>query len=328
MKLATIHDGTSDGRLVVVSRDLERIVPADGVARTMQEALERWDDVEKPLRALYAGLNDGKAANAAASAGVRFMAPLPRAWQWLDGSAFPQHGILMAKAFGRGPFETEWTLMYQGMSHLFYGPTDDIPFVTEADGIDFEGELGVITGPVPMAASRAEAAASIRLAVLINDWSLRRYAPIEMGTGFGWILAKPACGVAPIAVTPDERGAARRDHRIVATLHVERNGERFGAVPTTEMDRGFDELVAHAARTRALCAGTLIGGGTVSHSRYREVGSCCISERRAIEMIDRGGEATTPFLAFGERVRMTAVADGSSLPLFGVLDQRVVRLAR
>jgi fumarylacetoacetate (FAA) hydrolase len=118
MKLATIHDGTSDGRLVVVSRDLERIVPADGVARTMQEALERWDDVEKPLRALYAGLNDGKAANAAASAGVRFMAPLPRAWQWLDGSAFPQHGILMAKAFGRGPFETEWTLMYQGMSSV------------------------------------------------------------------------------------------------------------------------------------------------------------------------------------------------------------------
>ncbi|HEY9183437.1 MAG TPA: fumarylacetoacetate hydrolase family protein, partial [Gammaproteobacteria bacterium] len=253
-----------------------------------------------------------------------FMAPLPRAWQWLDGSAFPQHGILMAKAFDRPPFESEWPLMYQGMSHLFHGPTDDIPFVAESDGIDFEGELGVITGPVPMGTSRAEAAASIRLAVQINDWSLRHYAPLEMKTGFGWILAKPACGMAPIALTPDELGSAWQNHRVVVTLHVERNGERFGAVPATEMAHGFDELIAHAARTRPLCAGTLIGSGTVSHSRYREVGSCCISERRAIEMIDHGGVASTPYLSFGERVRMLAVAEDPELPLFGVLDQRVI----
>jgi fumarylacetoacetate (FAA) hydrolase len=328
MKLATINDGTADGRLVVVARDLEQVAVADGIARTLQEALDRWDDVLKPLRALYDSLNAGTAEKAVASAAVRFMAPLPRAWQWLDGSAFPQHGILMAKAFDRAPFETEWPLMYQGMSHLFHGPTDDIPFIAETDGIDFEGELGVVTGPVPMGASRAEAAAGIRLTVQINDWSLRHYAPREMKTGFGWILAKPACGMAPIALTPDELGSAWQDHRVVATLHVERNGERFGAVPATEMELGFDELIAHAARTRPLCAGTLVGSGTVSHSGYREVGSCCISERRAIEMIDHDGAASTPFLRFGERVRMVALGEDAELPLFGVLDQRVIGPAR
>jgi fumarylacetoacetate (FAA) hydrolase len=328
VKLATIHDGTSDGRLVVVARDLAHAVPAEGIARTLQEALERWDNVLPSLQALYDELNAGTAAKAVASAGVRFMAPLPRAWQWLDASAFPQHGILMAKAFAREPFDTEWPLMYQGMSHLFHGAADDIPFVAEADGIDFEGEFGVITGSVPMGATSAEAAASIRLAVQINDWSLRRFAPLEMKTGFGWILAKPACGVAPIAVTPDELGSAWQNQRIVATLVVERSGERFGAVPATEMERGFDELIAHAARTRPLCAGTLVGSGTVSHSRYREVGSCCISERRAIEMIDHDGAASTPFLHFGERVRMLAVGEQPGLPLFGVLDQRVVSLPR
>ncbi len=328
MKLATIQDGTVDGRLVVVARDLARIAPAEGIARTLQEALERWDSVLRPLHALYDSLNTGTAAKSVASAAVRFMAPLPRAWQWLDASAFPQHGILMAKAFDRAPFDTEWPLMYQGLSHVFHGATDDIPFVDEADGIDFEGELGVITGPVSMGASRAEAAASIRLAVQINDWSLRRFSPLEMKTGFGWILAKPACGVAPIAVTPDELGSTWQNQRILATLVVERNGERFGAVPATEMERGFDELIAHAARTRPLCAGTLIGSGTVSHSRYRDLGSCCISERRAIEMLDHSGVASTPFLHFGERVRMLAVGEKPELPLFGVLDQRVVSLAR
>jgi fumarylacetoacetate (FAA) hydrolase len=327
VKLATIHDGTPDGRLVVVARDLEQVAAADGIARTLQEALDRWDDVLKPLDALYDSLTAGTAAKAVASGAVRFMAPLPRAWQWLDASAFPQHGLLMARAFSRPHIETEWPLMYQGLSHLFFGPTDDIPFVAEADGIDFEGELGVITGPVSMGASRAEAAAGIRLAVQINDWSLRHYAPLEMKTGFGFILAKPACSMAPIAVTPDELGNAWQSHRVIATLHVERSGQRFGAVPATEMAQGFDELIAHAARTRPLCAGTLLGSGTVSHSRYREVGSCCISERRAIEMIDHGGVASTPYLSFGERVRIVAVAEDLALPFFGVLDQRVTALS-
>src|SRR5690606_40798497 len=152
------------------------------------------------------------------------------------------------------------------------------------------------------------------------------YAPLEVKTGFGFVLAKPACSMAPIAVTPDELGSAWQSHRVMATLLVERDGRRFGAVPTAEMAYGFDELIAHAARTLPLCAGTLLGSGTVSHSRYREVGSCCISERRAIEMIEHGGTASTPYLSFGERVRMAAVAEEGALPLFGVQDQRVTAL--
>src|SRR5690606_39045363 len=166
-----------------------------------------------------------------------------------------------------------------------------------------------------------------RLAVQINDWSLRRYAPLEMKTGFGFLLAKPACSMAPIAVTPDELGSAWQRQRVAATPHAERNGKRFGAVPATAVAPGVDELIAPAARTRPLAAGTLLGSGTVSHSRYREVGSCCISERRAIEMIDHGGIASTPYLSFGERVRMTAMAEGRALPLFGVMDQRVTPLS-
>lgn len=324
MKLATIHDGRADGRLVVVARDLQQLALAEGIALTLQEALERWDEVADPLQALYERMNSGAADKLLSASSVRFMAPLPRAWQWLDGSAFPQHGILMAEAFKHPPIETELPLMYQGLSHLFYGPTDDIPFASEVDGMDFEGEFGVITGPVPIGATAAEAARSIRLAVQINDWSLRRYAPLEMKTGFGWILAKPACSMAPIAVTPDELGSSWQDQCLTATLQVERNGERFGAVPATGMAQGFDALIAHAARTRPLCAGTIIGSGTVSHASYRDSGSCCISERRAIEMIDHGGVASTPYLQFGERVRMLALGADSDLPLFGVMDQVVV----
>lgn len=325
MKLATIHDGSADGRLVVVARDLSQLAPASGIAQTLQEALERWDDVAAALQALYERLNAGTEAAALACEGQRFMAPLPRAWQWLDASAFPQHGLLMAEAFKHPPIETELPLMYQGLSHLFHGPADDVPFLTEADGIDFEGEFGVITGPVTMGCSAQGAAAAIRLVVQINDWSLRRHAPAEMKTGFGWILAKPACGMAPIALTPDELGPHWERSRVTATLVVERGEERFGAVPATEMAQGFDELIAHAARTRPLCAGTIVGSGTVSHSSFRQAGSCCISERRAIEMIDQAGQASTPYLHFGERVRMRALAATGGEPLFGTLDQRVVR---
>lgn len=325
MKLATLHDGTADGRLAVVARDLQTLVPATGIAGTLQEALERWDVVVDPLQALYDGLNAGTVANVIAGDSVRFMAPLPRAWQWLDASAFPQHGILMAEAFRHPPIDTDLPLMYQGLSHLFYGPEDDIPFLSEADGIDFEGEFGVITGPVPMGAGLADAAQSIRLCVQINDWSLRRYAPLEMKTGFGWILAKPACGMAPIALTPDELGEHWQAQRITATLLVERGEEHFGAVPASEMAQGFDELIVHAARTRPLCAGTIVGSGTVSHSSFRQVGSCCISERRAIEMIDRDGQASTPYLHFGEYVSMQALSGNlDAVPLFGLLRQRVV----
>lgn len=324
MKLATEHTGTPDGLLLVVSRDLELCVPANGIAATLQEALERWDAVEPALAALYARLNERRVASARPLVDVPLAAPLPRAWQWLDGSVFPTHAELMQKAFDTAPIESEGPLMYQGMSHQFLSPTEDAPFPSEQDGIDFEGELAVVTGAVPLGTQATDASRHIRLAMLINDWSLRRMAPLEMKTGFGFIHAKPACSAAPIAVTLDELGSAWANGRIAATLEVWRNDRLFGAVPATEAAYGFEDLIAHAARTRMLPAGTIIGSGTVSHSGFRQYGSCCIAERRAIEIIDHGAPAT-PFLAFGERVRMQARVPTSDIPLFGVIDQRVVR---
>jgi fumarylacetoacetate (FAA) hydrolase len=213
--------------------------------------------------------------------------------------------------------------MYQGVSDTFYSATDDVPFPTEEDGIDFEGEFAVITDAVPMGVTPEQALSHIRLIVQLNDWSLRKIAPIEMKTGFGWVQAKPPCSVAPIAVTPEELGESWRDGRVALPLKVDWNGERFGAANGSEMGFGFHELVAHAARTRALVAGTMIGSGTVSNANFREVGSACIAERRGIELFD-DGEAKTPFMKFGDRVRMEAVLpDGS--PLFGAIEQQVVR---
>ncbi|HEY0963196.1 MAG TPA: fumarylacetoacetate hydrolase family protein [Pseudomonadales bacterium] len=324
MILATAHNGKRDGELLVVSSSRQQAVPAGAIAATLQDALERWDIAEPQLRALAARLDGGSASGARMLSTWKLLAPLPRAWQWLDGSAFAMHGDLMAKAFHQPPIENSMPLMYQGMSHRFYGPTEDVPFLREEDGIDFEGEFGVITDAVPMGTPAAAASHHIRLLVQINDWSLRRLAPVEMKTGFGWIVAKPACSMAPFALTPDELGPLWNEQRVQATLAVERNGERFGAVPATEMGIGFDGLVAHAAATRDLCAGTIIGSGTVSHSGYREMGSCCIAERRAIEMIDNDGKPSTSYLHFGERVRMVA-RDERGVPLFGEIDQVVVQ---
>jgi fumarylacetoacetate (FAA) hydrolase len=325
VKLATAQDGSPDGLLLIVSRDQQHAVAAAAIARSLQQALERWDEVEPALLALSDALNAGKARLAHPLDSWTLLAPLPRAWQWLDGSAFPVHGDLMAEAFHQPPIDTLLPLMYQGLSHTFFAPTQDVPFLREEDGIDFEGEFGILTSAVPMGTAAAEAPRHIRLLVQINDWSLRRLAPSEMKTGFGWIQAKPACSMAPLAVTPDELGGLWSKSRVQATLEVWRNDERFGAVPATNMQWGFDDLVAHAAATRALCAGTVIGSGTLSHPQYREVGSCCIAERRAIEMIDNAGTASTGYLKFGERVRMQAYGNDAVLPLFGSLDQQVVR---
>jgi fumarylacetoacetate (FAA) hydrolase len=324
VKLATAQDGSADGLLLVVSRDHQHAVAASAIARNLQQALERWNDVEPALLALSDALNAGKARLAHPLDSWTLLAPLPRAWQWLDGSAFPVHGDLMAEAFHQPPIETDKPLMYQGLSHTFFAPTQDVPFLREEDGIDFEGEFGILTSAVPMGTTAASAAQHIRLLVQINDWSLRRLAPSEMKTGFGWIQAKPACSMAPFAITPDELGALWSNARVQATLEIWRNQERFGAVPATDMQWGFDDLVAHAAATRALCAGTVIGSGTVSHPEYRTVGSCCIAERRAIEMIDSGGTASTGYLKFGERVRMQVLPGANGLSPFGALDQRVV----
>lgn len=328
MILATADNGTADGLLLVVAKDRQQAVDASAIAATLQEALERWVSVEPELRALASSLDAGQLAKAAPLSDWSLLAPLPRAWQWLDGSAFPMHGDLMAEAFHQPPIDSPMPLMYQGLSHRFYGPTENVPFLDEADSIDFEGEFGILTTEVPMGLEASKAEAHIALLVQINDWSLRRLAPVEMKTGFGWILAKPACSLAPFAITPDELGPQWERSRIQATLEVWRNEKRFGAVPATEMQWGFDELLAHAAATRDLCAGTVIGSGTVSHSGYREHGSCCIAERRAIEMIENAGTASTPYLRFGEKVRMRVQnpnAASGSASLFGDIDQAVTQ---
>jgi fumarylacetoacetate (FAA) hydrolase len=311
MRLATRDDGSRDGALVVVSTD-GRLCLHTGLS--MQAALDDWTRVEPALRAL-AGRVD---AEGEALDGTALLAPLPRAWQWLDGSAFPTHGALMQKAFNLPPIETDKPLMYQGMSHRFLAATQDVPLPSEADGIDFEGEFAVVTGDVPMGCTPEAALGHVRLVLLLNDWSLRAIAPIEMKTGFGWVQAKPACSVAPFAVTPEALGDDWRDGRVCLPLTVEINGAWFGNPVGDEMAYGFHELIAHAARTRDLPAGTIIGSGTVSNVDHARVGSTCLSERRAIEMIE-GGTPRTPFLSFGDRVTMRAG------PLFGSIDQCVVR---
>jgi fumarylacetoacetate (FAA) hydrolase len=318
-----LENGTLDGQLLLISHDHTHAVVPTGIVVTLQEALERWQEVEAPLRTLASALDRGTAANALSLSGQRFMAPLPRAWQWLDGSAFESHGNLMSKVFGMDPLPRDRPLMYQGVSDRFYGPLDDIPLPSEEDGIDFEGEFGVITDRVPMGVDATQAQRHIRLIVQINDWSLRTLAPIEMKTGFGWIQAKPPCSVAPIAVTPDELGPAWRDGRVDLPLVVEWNGEPFGAANGYAMAFSFPDLIAHAARTRSLVAGTIIGSGTVSNENFREIGSSCIAERRGIELLDDGAPKTG-YMKFGHRVRMEARgADGA--PIFGEISQRVVK---
>lgn len=328
MKLATLKDGTLDGRLVVVSRDLRHAVAAPKTASSLLDALQRWDAVRAPLQELSDALNAGTADAAFDFDPCACAAPLPRSPQWLDGSAFLNHGRLMERAFNTPPipdFDTV-PVMYQGASDDFLGPCDDVPLPDEADGIDFEGEFGVVCGPVPMAVSPDAALGCIRLVVQINDWSLRALGPREMKTGFGFLQAKPSTSFAPVAVTPDELGDAWRDGRVQMRLHVQWNGERFGEPHGGEMNFHFGELVAHAARTRRLTPGTIVGSGTVSNVA-RAAGSACIAERRVIEKIDVG-EIRTGFMRFGDRVRMQArFADGREGP-FGVIEQRVVAAGR
>lgn len=319
MKLSTMPNGTPDGRLHVVSRDLTRSQPAKA-AETLQTALEDWASVEAALLAQYDAMNAGGGEPFDPS---KAMAPLPRAWQWLDGSAFDSHGALMDALLGVTPVKTGIPLMYQGVSNKFYGATDDVELMTEDDGIDFEGEFGVITDAVPMGIDPSTARSHIRLIVQINDWSLRKLAGPEMATGFGWVRAKPACTMAPVAVTPDELGASWRDARVDLPLLVDWNGARFGAAGGYHMSCGFDDLVAHGAYSRDLVAGTVIGSGTVSNENFREIGSSCIAERRGIEKMDKG-EPETPFMSFGDTVRMECIGtDGQSL--FGAIDQKVVK---
>ena len=321
MRLATLQSESRDGRLVAISRDGSRYLAVGDAAPNLLAAIEDWDALGVTMQEIAHRLDSGEGETLDPS---RCAAPLPRSWQWLDGSAFSTHGELMQIAFGLDPIESEKPLMYQGMSDRFYGPTDDVPLPSMEHGIDFEGEFGVIVDHVPMGTSAADAMKHIRLIVQINDWSLRAIAPVEMKTGFGWVQAKPACSMAPFAVTPDELGDGWKDGRVRLDLEIDWNGKRFGAANGREMDVGFHELVAHAAYTRDLVAGTVIGSGTVSNADYAKVGSSCISEVRAIEMIRDKGPASTPFMAFGDTIRMEGRGLEGGSP-FGVIRQKVVQ---
>jgi fumarylacetoacetate (FAA) hydrolase len=324
MKLSTLKDGTRDGRLLVVSSDLRRAVPVRGIADTMLQALENWTYCEPRLRELYARLNAGLATGTIEFDARQAAAPLPRSPQWCDGSAFLNHGRLMEIAFKAPPvpdFETI-PLLYQGASDDFLGPHDDVALPEEVHGIDFEGEFGVVVDEVPMGCPPEDALAHIKLLVQINDVSLRALGFREIRTGFGFLTAKPSSSFAPVAVTPDELGDAWRDGRVHLPLHIQWNGEWFGNPSGGEMHFGFHQLISHAAMTRRLSAGTIIGSGTVSNAD-RKAGSACISERRAIEMADTG-EIRTGFMRFGDSVRMEAkTLDGQ--PLFGTIEQRIVQ---
>jgi fumarylacetoacetate (FAA) hydrolase len=327
MKLATYRDGTPDGRLLVVSRDLRRAVDAGTIAPNLLMALERWSSAAPALQRLSDMLNDGTAAGSFDFEPSRCMAPLPRTFQWCDASAFLNHGRLMERAFNTLPIPDFDTIpvMYQGASDDFLGPNDDVPLPDEALGIDFEGEFGVVVDRVTMGASPAQALEAVRLVVQLNDWSLRALGPREMKSGFGFLQAKPSTSFAPVAVTPDELGDAWRDGRVHLDLEVEWNGQPFGHPNGREMNFGFGELVAHAARTRRLGAGTIVGSGTVSNAD-RAVGSACIAERRVIEMIDHG-EPRTSFMRFGDRIRMRA-RDATGNAPFGEIEQTMIRHAR
>ena len=319
MRLATRANGRPDGELVVVSADGTRCLPAGAAVPNLLAAMEDWSGAVESLSALADRLEAGGGESLDTAT---LIAPLPRSWQWLDGSAFATHAELMQIAFDTDPMRNERPLMYQGMSDRFLGPWEDAVFPGEDGGIDFEGEYGVIVDAVPMGTSPQDALGHIKLVVQINDWSLRAYAVPEMITGFGFVLAKPASALAPFAVTPDALGDGWKDGRVCLDLQIDWNGERFGNANGREMAVGFHDLVAHAATTRNLVAGTLIGSGTVANKGYADVGSSCISERRAIEII-ADGKPGTEFMKFGDTVRMEAVSQDGTTP-FGAIEQRVV----
>lgn len=322
MKLATLKDGSRDGRLLVVSRDLSLAVWSRS-ALTLQSAIERWAEVEPSLQAEYRALNAGETGAAFAFDPTRVSAPLPRAYQFVDASAFLNHGKIMEQAYNLSvKKEAGIPILVQRQGDDFLGPCDDYPFPTQADNCDFEGEVAVVLDDVPMGVSADAAEGHIKLFLLLNDVSMRAHLFRELSMGFGFINAKPATVFGPVAVTPDELGDAWRDGRVQLDMRVSRNGEWFGNPNGREMDFSFGELISHLAYNRNLRAGTVLASGTFSSPDYREVGSACLAERRAIEMIDHG-ESRTPFMQFDEVLRFEMQgSDGQSL--FGAIEHRMV----
>ncbi|MFJ1469225.1 fumarylacetoacetate hydrolase family protein [Massilia orientalis] len=333
MKLATLKSGGRDGTLVVVSRDLVTCQAVPRIARTLQQALDDWDHVAPTLRQVYEQLNAGKATEAESFIEEACASPLPRAYQWADGSAYINHVELVRKARGVQVPPSFYTdpLMYQGGSDSFVGPCDPIAVLSEEWGVDLEAEVAVVTGDVPMGATVEQAARAIRLVMLVNDVSLRNLIPKELEKGFGFFQSKPASAFSPVAVTPDELGDAWRDSKLHLPLLVTLNDEPFGRPNAgDDMTFSFAQLVAHAAKTRELAAGSIIGSGTVSNKQGSlhgssiangGVGYCCLAELRMYETIEHGAPGT-PFLRFGDTVRIEMLdADGASV--FGAIDQEV-----
>ncbi|MDI1344878.1 MAG: fumarylacetoacetate hydrolase family protein [Pseudolabrys sp.] len=337
MKLASLKGGR-DGHLVVVSKDLTRYIDVAAVAPTMQAALDDWDRLSPALVAIAAGLERGE-GDVLPFEPHQCAAPLPRAYQWLDGSAYVNHVALVRKARGAEMPASFWTdpLMYQGGSDVMLGACDSIPLGDEAWGIDLEAEVVVILGDVPMGASREEAAQAIKLIMLVNDVSLRNLIAAELAKGFGFVQSKAASAFTPVAATPDELGAAFDGAKVKLPLLSFINGQPFGRpVAGDDMTFDFPTLIAHAAKTRALSAGTILGAGTVSNRdadggpgkpiAAGGLGYACIAELRTVETLQQG-KPVTPFLKFGDRIRIE-MRDAEGHSIFGAIDQDVVKYAR
>lgn len=325
MKLASLKAGGRDGTLIVVDRPLQKAVAVPQIARTMQQAIEHWDVLAPELDKVYRRLNEGGVNDAFAFDPGRLAAPLPRAYQWADASAYVVHVELVRKARGAELPANFWTdpLMYQGGSDKFIGPCDDIEATSEDWGIDFEAEIAVIVDEVPMGSNARQARGHIKLLLLVNDVSARSLIPNEMAKGFGFFHGKPATAFSPVAVTPDELGGAWDGGKVTLPLISTLNGKQFGA-PQAGVDMTFDfpRLIEHAAVTRHLGAGTIVGSGTVAN-KDRSVGSSCIAERRMIETLEQG-KPVTPFMKFGDRIRIEML-DRNGQSVFGAIDQKVVR---
>jgi fumarylacetoacetate (FAA) hydrolase len=335
VKLATLDDGTRDGALVVVSRNLARAVAVPEIARTLQHALDDWTRVAPALLAISDELDAGRLPDAHPFDATRARAPLPRAYQWADGSAYVNHVELVRRARGATMPPEFWTdpLMYQGASDPMLGACEDVVLADEAWGIDFEGEVAVVTGDVAMGTSEADALKRILLVMLANDVSLRNLIPAELAKGFGFVQSKPASSFSPVAVTPDELGDAWRDGRLHRPLLSHVNDKLFGRPDAgVDMTFGFGQLIAHLAKSRDLGAGTIVGSGTVSNKEdggpgrpaaQGGVGYSCVAEQRTVETIVEG-KPRTPFLRFGDRIRLEML-DAQGRTIFGAIDQRIRR---
>ncbi len=327
MKLASLKEGGRDGTLVVVSRDLKRAAYATDIASSLQQALDGWEVSEPQLRQLAEALEAGKVEGEFVFDPKRAASPLPRAFHWVDGSAYVNHVELVRKARGAEMPESFWhdPLVYQGGSDDFLGPRDDIPVPSEDLGIDMEAETAVITDDVPMGTRAADAARHIKLLMIVNDVSLRGLIPGELAKGFGFYQSKPSTAFSPVAVTPDELGESYADGTISLPLVTHLNGELFGRPECgVDMTFNFHQLIEHVTKTRNLGAGAIIGSGTISNYD-RSRGSSCLAEKRMLETIEFG-EPRTPFMKYGDRVRIEMLdKDGQSI--FGAIDQRVVPAA-